>query len=34
MTTYFWIGLSLGFFLGGVLGFLVCAILTMGGRDE
>lgn len=34
MTTYFWIGLTLGGFLGGLLGFAVCAILAMGGRDE
>lgn len=33
-TTYFWIGLTLGCFIGAIVGFLVCAILTIGGRDD
>lgn len=33
-TTIFWIGLTLGFFIGGIIGFVVCAMLTIGGRDE
>lgn len=33
-TTYFWIGLTLGAFIGAIVGFLVCAMLTMGGRGE
>lgn len=34
MTTYFWIGLTLGCFIGGVLGFAVCAVLAMGGDSD
>lgn len=32
-TTIFWIGLTLGCFLGAIVGFLVCAVLTVGGRE-
>jgi hypothetical protein len=34
MTTYFWIGLTLGAFIGGIVGFLVCAVLTVGGEAD
>ena len=34
MTTYFWIGLTLGCFLGGIVGFLVCAVLAVGGEAD
>lgn len=27
-TTIFWIGLTLGCFIGGIVGFLACAVLT------
>jgi hypothetical protein len=33
-TIYFLIGLCLGCFLGGVLGFAVCAVLAIGGDDD
>lgn len=33
-TTIFWIGLTLGCFIGGIIGFVVCAMLTIGGDDD
>lgn len=33
-TTIFWIGLCLGCFIGGIVGFAVCAMLAMGGEDD
>lgn len=33
-TTYFWIGLSLGAFIGAIVGFAVCAVLAMGADSN
>lgn len=33
-TTIFWIGLTLSAFLGAIIGFAVCAMLTIGGDDD